>query len=138
MLLFIEIKLDDVGLLWAPALHKLLNVKPLSRCFIFVRQASLPLPPIQLPEGATMCNLTNKEDIMLTRNRNKIPFDLKYVEDGCHISSGVRVNGDLAANAFTHRDSRVLQFVVFKVSRINIYFFPSACWCASCVARVSP
>ncbi|CAO0795461.1 unnamed protein product [Mucor circinelloides] len=102
-----EIKLDDTGLLWSPALSKLLDMELLSRCFIFVRQASLPLPPVKLPEGAIMDHLTSQEDVMLTRNRNKILFDPKYVEDGCHMSSGIRINGDLAANAFTHRDMLV-------------------------------
>ncbi|KAL9537588.1 hypothetical protein MBANPS3_011640 [Mucor bainieri] len=102
-----EIKLDDTGLLWAPALNKLLDMQLLSRCFIFVRQASLPLAPVNLPEGAVMDRLTSQEDVMLTRNRNKILFDPKYVQDGCHMSSGIRINGDLAANAFTHRDMLV-------------------------------
>lgn len=103
----VEIKLDDTGLLWAPALNTILDMQLLSRCFIFVRQASLPLPPVKLPESATMDRLTSQEDVMLTRNRNKILFDPKYVQDGCHMSSGIRINGDLAANAFTHRDSTV-------------------------------
>ncbi|CAO3629969.1 unnamed protein product [Mucor fragilis] len=102
-----EIKLDDTGLLWAPALNTILDMQLLSRCFIFVRQASLPLPPVKLPESATMDRLTSQEDVMLTRNRNKILFDPKYVQDGCHMSSGIRINGDLAANAFTHRDMLV-------------------------------
>ncbi|CEP07771.1 hypothetical protein [Parasitella parasitica] len=102
-----EIKLEEAGLLWTPVFRKLLDMELLSNCFIFVRQASLPLPPIQLPEGASMDRLHTKEDVMLTRNRNKILFDADYIQDGCHLSSGIRIDGQLAANAFTHRDMLV-------------------------------
>jgi len=97
----------DTCLLWAPIFHKLFTINIDAPCYVFTRQASKPLDPIELPENYTIGSL-KPSDVETVVTKNKISYESKYVLDCFRISSAIRTgDGKLVAWGMTHRDSKV-------------------------------
>jgi hypothetical protein len=97
----------DVNLLWAPAFHQLFEIEVDAPCFKFVKQASIPLKPVTVPPYLQLDRLYRK-DVQLVQSKNKVAYDVAYIEDCIRISSALRTvqTNELAAWGMTHRDCK--------------------------------
>jgi hypothetical protein len=75
----------------------------------FLKQASIPIEIVALPDHLERTTKITEDDLALIRESNKITFDYDYLKDCSRIGAGVRRKdtNQLVAWSLSHRDRNV-------------------------------